>query len=79
MSLLCALPLAATLFSACAAPAPLAVGYVEGDFVLVAPVEAARIETLAAREGARVAAGETLAVLQADDPHWPRPRRRKPI
>jgi HlyD family secretion protein len=69
MSLLCALPLAATLFSACAAPAPLAVGYVEGDFVLVAPVEAARIETLAAREGARVAAGETLAVLQADDAH----------
>ena len=67
MSLLCALPLAATFFAACAAPPPLAVGYVEGDFVLVAPVEAARIETLAAREGALVAAGDTLAVLQADD------------
>jgi len=67
MSFLCALPLAATLFAACAPPPPLAVGYVEGDFVLVAPVEAARIETLAARQGARVAAGETLAVLEADD------------
>jgi HlyD family secretion protein len=67
MSFLCALPLAATLFAACAPPPPLAVGYVEGDFVLVAPVEAARIETLAARQGARVAAGETLAVLETDD------------
>ncbi len=67
MSLLCALPLAATLFSACAAPAPLAVGYVEGDFVLVAPVEGARITTLAARQGERVAAGQVLATLEADD------------
>lgn len=67
MSFLCALPLAATLFAACAAPSPLAVGYVEGDFVLVAPVEGARIESLSARQGARVTAGETLATLQADD------------
>ncbi len=67
MSLLCALPLAATFFTACAAPPPLAVGYVEGDFVLVAPVEAARIETLAARQGDQVSAGQTLAILQADD------------
>lgn len=67
MSLLCALPLAATFLSACAAPPPLAVGYVEGDFVLVAPVEAARIEALAARQGERVSAGQTLATLQADD------------
>ena len=67
MSLICALPFAATFFAACAAPAPLAVGYVEGDFVLVAPVEAARIETLEARQGDRVAAGQTLATLQAED------------
>lgn len=67
MSFLCALPLAATFFAACAAPPPLAVGYVEGDFVLVAPVEAARIETLAARQGERVDAGQALAMLQADD------------
>ncbi|TIX42392.1 MAG: HlyD family secretion protein, partial [Mesorhizobium sp.] len=33
MSLLCSLPLAAQLFSACAPAAPLAVGYVEGDYV----------------------------------------------
>lgn len=67
MSFLCALPLAGTLFSACAAPPPLAVGYVEGDYVLVAPVEMARIASLAARQGDRVAAGGTLATLEADD------------
>ncbi|RWC95148.1 MAG: HlyD family secretion protein, partial [Mesorhizobium sp.] len=37
MSFLCSLPLAALLFSACAPAAPLAVGYVEGDYVLLAP------------------------------------------
>jgi HlyD family secretion protein len=67
MSFLCALPLAATLFSGCAAPSPLAVGYVEGDFVLVAPVEAARIEALEARQGERVTAGQALASLETQD------------
>ena len=37
MSFLCSLPLAAQLFGACAPAAPLAVGYVEGDYVLLAP------------------------------------------
>lgn len=67
MSFLCALPLAGMLFSACATPQPLAVGYVEGDFVLVAPVEVARIAALSTRQGERVTAGQTLASLQADD------------
>lgn len=67
MSLLCALPLAAALFSACAMPAPLAFGYVEGDFVLVAPAEGARIEALGARQGEHVAAGQVLATLEAQD------------
>lgn len=67
MSVLCAVPFAAAFFTACAAPPPLAVGYVEGDFVLVAPVEGARIEALAARQGERVTAGQTLATLEAQD------------
>lgn len=67
MSILCALPFAASFFAACAGPAPLAVGYVEGDFVLVAPVEGARIETLGARQGEHVTAGQILATLQAED------------
>ncbi|CAM5518024.1 HlyD family secretion protein [Aquamicrobium terrae] len=44
MSFWCALPLAAQLVSACAPAAPLAVGYVEGEFVLLAPIEVATVE-----------------------------------
>ena len=50
MALLCALPLVARL-AACAAPDVLAVGYVEGEYVDLAPVTAA-----AAKGGTRVAA-----------------------
>ena len=58
---LCALPLVAGLFSACAPPAPLATGYAEGDYVLVAPAVSARIATVPVREGEHVAAGALLA------------------
>lgn len=67
MSLVCALPLVASLFAACAAPAPLATGYVEGEFVLVAPATAARIESLHAERGARVTVGDLLAVQEHRD------------
>ena len=43
MSFLCALPLAAQILGACAPAAPLAVGYVEGDYVLLAPIEVAQV------------------------------------
>jgi HlyD family secretion protein len=65
--MLCALPLAASLFSACAAPAPLAVGYVEGEFALLAPIEMAEVDGVSVRRGDRVAAGATLAVLEDSD------------
>ncbi|GHC70513.1 HlyD family secretion protein [Limoniibacter endophyticus] len=67
MSILCALPLAASLFGACAAPAPLAVGYVEGDFVQVAPIEAAQLRELSVRRGDRVAQGDVLGRLEDTD------------
>ena len=51
----------ASLFSACAAPAPLAVGYVEGEYVLLAPIEVAEVETVSVRRGDRVEAGEAIA------------------
>jgi HlyD family secretion protein len=54
MSFLCAIPLAAWLFSACGPAAPLAVGYVEGEFVLLAPIEVAQVETVSVRRGDRV-------------------------
>ncbi|MBN9241743.1 MAG: HlyD family efflux transporter periplasmic adaptor subunit [Mesorhizobium sp.] len=67
MSFLCSLPLAAQLFSACAPAAPLAVGYVEGDFVLLAPIEVAQVQTVSVKRGDRVAAGATLVTLEDAD------------
>jgi HlyD family secretion protein len=66
MSFLCSLPLAVQLFSSCT-PAPLAVGYVEGDFVLLAPNDVAQVESVAVKRGDRVEPGEKLARLENDD------------
>ena len=67
MSFLCSLPLAAQLFSACAPAAPLAVGYVEGDYVLLAPIEVAQVETVAVKRGDRVAPGTPVVTLESAD------------
>ena len=67
MSVLCAIPLAASLFSACGPAAPLAVGYVEGEFVLLAPIETAQVETVSVRRGDRVEAGKVVATLERGD------------
>ncbi|WP_353643483.1 HlyD family efflux transporter periplasmic adaptor subunit [Mesorhizobium sp. WSM2239] len=67
MSLLCAIPLAALLFSACGPAAPLAVGYVEGEFVLLAPIETAQVETVSVRRGDRVMPGKTIVELESGD------------
>jgi HlyD family secretion protein len=66
-SWLCLLPLAATLFGACAPAEPLAVGYVEGEFALVAPIGAARLSTLDVRRGDRLKAGAVIAVQESED------------
>ncbi|MER8464742.1 HlyD family efflux transporter periplasmic adaptor subunit [Mesorhizobium sp. M1396] len=67
MSFLCSLPLAAQLFSACAPAAPLAVGYVEGDYVLLAPIEVAQVETVMVKRGDRVVPGTTVVTLESAD------------
>lgn len=67
MSFLCSLPLAAYLFSGCSAAAPLAVGYVEGDFVLLAPIEVAEVKMVSARRGDRVGPGQPVATLESAD------------
>ncbi|RUZ14995.1 HlyD family efflux transporter periplasmic adaptor subunit [Mesorhizobium sp. M7A.F.Ca.CA.002.15.1.1] len=67
MSFLCSLPLAAQLFSACAPAAPLAVGYVEGDYVLLAPIEVAQVETVTVKRGDRVVPGTTVVTLESAD------------
>lgn len=67
MSLLCSLPIVASLFASCATPAPFATGYVEGRFTLVAPVAVAQIAEIAVARGDRVEAGEVLAELERRD------------
>ncbi|WP_444453525.1 HlyD family secretion protein [Rhodobacter capsulatus] len=64
---LCALPLIAALLSSCAAPAPLATGYVEGEHVLIAPVSVAELAHLSVARGQRVRAGEPLAEQEDRD------------
>lgn len=67
MSFLCAVPLVASLISGCAADAALAVGYVEGEYVLLAPTEIARVEAVLVERGDHVDAGEPVALTQKRD------------
>ena len=64
---LCAIPFVSALIAACAPPPPLATGYVEGEFLLIAPVETVQVERLEVRRGDRVAAGDVLAVMESRD------------
>lgn len=66
MSILCSIPFAASLFSACTS-VPLAVGYVEGDYVLLAPIEVAQVESISVRRGDRVQAGQPVVTLESGD------------
>ncbi|MCO6185412.1 HlyD family secretion protein [Rhizobium sp. L1K21] len=65
--LLCAIPIVSSLLSACAPDKPLATGYVEGEYVRLAPIDQARIETLKVKRGDRVAAGSLVAELESED------------
>lgn len=67
MSFLCSLPLLASLLPGCADAAPFAVGYVEGEYVLLAPNDVADVLTVGVRRGERVAAGQVVAELESDD------------
>lgn len=67
LEFICTVPLLSALFSACAPPLPLATGYVEGEYVLIAPVAVARIEEIAVARGDRVARGQTLVRTETRD------------
>jgi len=63
----CTLPLISALFSACEPAPPFATGYVEGEYVLVAPVATAQIGRLAVARGDRVEAGAVLVEMERRD------------
>ncbi len=67
MSLLCALPLAASILAACAPPSPFATGYVEGEFILVAPVSVSQVRHIAVSRGQRVEKGGLLVEMERRD------------
>ncbi|MEZ5777598.1 MAG: HlyD family efflux transporter periplasmic adaptor subunit [Paracoccaceae bacterium] len=63
----CAVPILSALFSACSPLPPFATGYVEGEYVLIAPVAVAQIDSLAVRRGDRVEAGASLVEMERRD------------
>lgn len=64
---LCAFAVMAKLIAACAPPPPAAVGYVEGEYVSLAPIETAHLIEVPARLGLRVAEGDVVARLETAD------------
>jgi HlyD family secretion protein len=67
MSFLCSLPLIANLITGCTQMMPMATGYVEGEHVLLSPVEVSTVKSLSVKRGEHVAAGSVLAVLEDSD------------
>lgn len=66
MDFLCSLPVIAGLMGSCLPP-PLATGYVEGEYVLLAPVETGRIDLLLKKRGDRIAQNEVLVRMESSD------------
>ncbi|PPB80696.1 HlyD family secretion protein [Albidovulum inexpectatum] len=65
--LICAIPIVSQLLSACAPPGPIATGYVEGEFLLIAPVATAQIDVLEVERGDTVSTGDVLARMERRD------------
>jgi HlyD family secretion protein len=64
---ICALTLIARILPACTPPSNAAVGYVEGEYVNIAPIEVARVATEYVRRGDRLKAGDRIATLETTD------------
>jgi HlyD family secretion protein len=64
---LCSLGLLAAILPFCPAAAPVRNGYVEGEYVLMAPRETGRIERLAVSEGQTVKAGDLLFKIDTSE------------
>lgn len=66
-SFLCALPFLSSLALSCAPPPPFATGYVEGDYLLIAPVAISRVDHVAVRRGDRAESGQALVSMEQRD------------
>jgi HlyD family secretion protein len=62
---LCGFSLIAQMF--CSVTATSLSGYIEGEALFVAPIEAGRIASLSVRRGDELKAGDTVAALESDD------------
>jgi len=62
---LCSFSLIAHMF--CSVPATTLSGYIEGEPLFVAPIEAGRIATLLVKRGDELNAGDTVATLESED------------
>ncbi|HHI70197.1 MAG TPA: HlyD family efflux transporter periplasmic adaptor subunit, partial [Rhodobacteraceae bacterium] len=67
MSFLCSVPLLNALLTSCLAPLPMATGYVEGEYTLLAPIEIAQIEKVSVKRGQEISAGQELVLLERRD------------
>ncbi|MBU3030954.1 HlyD family secretion protein [Paracoccus marinaquae] len=65
--LLCAIGFLAALLPHCQGTASLATGYVEGEYVQIAPLTTARITRLEVSRGDRVQPGQLLAAVEEED------------
>lgn len=66
-AMLCSIAFLASLLPFCDTAKPVAVGYVEGEYVLVAPIETARIDVVLPERRQHVLAGDVLIDLEKRD------------
>jgi HlyD family secretion protein len=64
---ICAVALIAKILPACAPPSNAAVGYIEGEYVNVAPIDVARLANEYVRRGDMLKAGDRIATLETTD------------
>lgn len=64
---ICAIAFIAKILPVCAPPSSAAVGYIEGEYVNIAPIEVARVANEYVRRGDRLKAGDRIATLETTD------------
>jgi len=67
LAMFCSVPLLASVLAICQPAPPLAVGYVEGEYVLIAPVETSRLLSIGVQRGDHINANQPLAAMETRD------------